>query len=312
MQPAADCLPVTEERNSTMTLNLMIVNRWGTWQSADLRTTNPNTGKLEDDDSVKQVILHCTDGDAIVAYAGIGAVRKAGSSDWIGLSDWIRQILRGVSRTVDQSLIFLREQATKDIGPIAKQKYAHCFTIGATIGGRLWAVQIRNVENYEQLTSVPCTQASANFDTVAKEVGDDGVFVALGPPGAVLQSDLDTLRRVANVKPRKVEEFRALLGAVNRRAASTPKGKRFISPHCFTVYLPPAGKPVAGELRGEKGKVKPGIVLPSLAYGIDFTEGQKASLEIRNAASDEERQSILERAGNEAVTPRNLLRKAGP
>jgi hypothetical protein len=302
-------LPRQNWVNSTMTLNLMIVNRWGTWQSADLRTTNPNTGKLEDDHSVKQVILHCTDGDAIVAYTGIGAVGK------VGLSEWIRHILRGEQRTVDQSLIFLREQATKDIGPIAKQKYAHCFTIGATIGGRLWAVQIRNVENCEQLTSVPCTQASANFDTVAKEVGDDGVFFALGPPGAVLQSDLDTLRRVTHVKPQKEEQFRALLGAVNRRAASTPKGKRLISPHCFTVYLPPAGKPVAAELRGEKGKVKPGIVLPSLLYGIDLTVARKALLEKRYAASDEERQSIMDRYDKEAPaagTARNLLRKAGP
>jgi len=78
------------------------------------------------------------------------------------------------------------------------------------------------------------------------------------------------------------------------------------------VYVPPAGKPTTAELRGEKGKVKPGIVLPSLLYGIDMTEGQKALIEMQYATSDEERQSIVGRDPNEAVTPRNLLRKACP
>ena len=106
-----------------MTLNLILINQSGIWQSSDLRLIDPRTGYLMDDFSVKHVTLRCTDGTAVVAYTGVGSVGG------VHISDWVRQILRGESRTVDQSLIFLRERATEDLGPIVNGRFPHILDI---------------------------------------------------------------------------------------------------------------------------------------------------------------------------------------
>ena len=50
-----------------MTLNLTIVNPFGIWQGSDHRLTDPNTGVVVEDFSVKHVILRCRDGLALLA-----------------------------------------------------------------------------------------------------------------------------------------------------------------------------------------------------------------------------------------------------
>jgi len=281
-----------------MTLNLMLINPSGIWQCSDMRLTDPKTGKLVEDHSVKHVLLRCGDGAALIMYSGIGSVRD------VPLSDWIRQILRGEPRTLDQSLIYLRERATEDLGPIVKGEYHHRFTIGSFLHGRPWFVQIIN---HDRMVAGHPGPPQQEFGTVAVEVGESGCRCVLGDAGAVRPVDLQTLKRVASRQPREPKEFRNLLAAINRRAAERSKLK-LISPHCITTYVPPAGHPGEGEIHGVGDEHEP-VIIPTLLFGIDLTDlvRQRVNslLSRGDGISDEEMERVL----RASVVPQNPLKK---
>jgi len=260
----------------------------------------------------EQVCLRCTDGAALLAYTGVGTLRVGKEPETVRVSDWIRQILRGESRTVDQSLIYLRERATADLGPACeKDGIRHVFTVGAFLQGRPWAVQIRNFRFSPGVLGPP----ARGFVTVAEQVADGGRFVALGTPDVVPPADLRTLHRLANIKPRQPKEFRKLLAAVNRRAAATKPDGGYVSPHCTTAYLPPTGEPFERELHDVQGAPSP-VVIPFLLFGIDTTESHEVMARSARAARDggsiPSEELDYDRAGRESVTARNPLRPPRP
>jgi hypothetical protein len=290
-----------------VTLNLIIINRSGIWQSADFRGTDPKSGSIVDDYLPKHVALRCTDGSATLAYTGLAAALV--QNERVRISDWIRQILRGESRTVDQSLIYLRERATADLGLICmKHGIAHVFTIGAFLGGHPWIAQIRNFRFAPGVLGPPVR----DFITVAERIDDAGRSIALGTPDVVRPADLRTLDRVANIKPRQPKELRKLLAAINHRAAATRPYGHYVSPHCTTVYLPPAGEPFEHEIHAATGASKP-IATPFLLFGIDMTDVQEFMLQ-RSKAAREGRSLpdvatlIHDRLARESVIPCNPFR----
>lgn len=256
-----------------MTLNLTIANRWGIWQSSDHRLTDAKTGKVVDDYSVKHLILRCPDGAALLCYAGIGRVNG------LDLSDWLRETLRGETRSLDQSFILIRENATRDLAPLLRtQNIQHMFSIGAFLKANPWVVQIRNFG--------PRGGAVLDhFDTVAKQIDEAGLGFSWGGGANVLASgDGELLATAANKKPRTPKEFRNLLASINRRAARTKSGQKTISPSCVTSYIPPAGEPADLEFHESKGAPKP-MVIPLLLFGIDLSEMQRTLMkQFSNAA----------------------------
>src|SRR5438445_10999729 len=124
-----------------MTLNLTIVNYSGAWQSADHRITDLKDGRKLDDESMKIVISRCRDGSFLLAYAGIGTMDIRG--DIITLSEWLREIMRGKLRTVDESMTFISDAATQDIGQPLTQ-HRHLFSVAPFMQTRPWAFQTRN------------------------------------------------------------------------------------------------------------------------------------------------------------------------
>src|SRR6266446_4609182 len=154
-----------------MSLNLTIVNKWGIWQCSDHRVTNPETGKIEDDFSVKHVLFTCPDGKALLVYAGAGTVTKPGIT--VSIADWIRETLRGPNRTLDQTCKALRENATRDLAPLfLRCRIQHMFTIAAFLEGRPWIVQIRNFD-----AKAPRTLGDLldRFETIVQPIDDLGV-----------------------------------------------------------------------------------------------------------------------------------------
>src|SRR5215203_5332540 len=116
-----------------MTLNITIVNQWGIWQCSDLRLTTWPGGKVVDDYSIKHVAVTATDGVALITYTGLG--RVGGDS----VADWLRRTIRGESRTIDETLVLIREAATKKLGsPAAKARIHHAFSVGAFARGQPW------------------------------------------------------------------------------------------------------------------------------------------------------------------------------
>src|SRR4051794_4115793 len=94
-----------------MTLILTIVAPWGVWQSSDHRLTDVQPGGrivgARPNYSIKHVTIRCNDGGALVGYTGLGRVNGA------DVSDWLRRQLRGESRSLDETLILIRERADK-------------------------------------------------------------------------------------------------------------------------------------------------------------------------------------------------------
>lgn len=123
-----------------MTLLITLVTPHGVWSSTDHRLTEHPSRRLITDSSVKHVVVRCPDGAALVSYTGLGRVAR------LDVSAWMREILRGESRTVDETLIDLREQATARFGMQACAiGVAHAFAIGAFVQGEPWWVEIRNM-----------------------------------------------------------------------------------------------------------------------------------------------------------------------
>src|SRR6266498_3536326 len=113
---------------------MTIVAPWGVWQCSDQRAAwvvrNQRTGELTvirtDDSSVKHIQFQCRDGAALLAYSGLA---KVGTDD---ISDWLRRLLRGQSRTVDETLIRIREAAdTKLARPAAAVGIANTPAMGS-------------------------------------------------------------------------------------------------------------------------------------------------------------------------------------
>jgi hypothetical protein len=249
-----------------LTLNLMIVNQWGVWQSSDQRATDLTTLRVLDDTSIKHVAIICPDGTALIAYAGIAWLSKPAGR--VIISDWIREILRGELRTVDESLMLLRETASTDIAPFCFSRgVAHMFTIGVVFtNGNPWAVQIRNFEGPEWPPKI-----FNRFEAHPIEFRDTGTAFMFGPPGSVVDADLDKLFRCAQKKPSDPKQFRKLLASINRRASLQRFSYGLVSENCVVASMPRGGAPISYGVEGSAA-ISDQSRLPLLAHGIDLTQ----------------------------------------
>jgi len=233
-----------------MTLNQTIINKWGIWQCSDHRVTDVATGKVIDDYSIKHVILRCPDGAALLAYEGAARMAVAGRVGSVDLSDWVRETLRGETRTLDQSFILIRENATRDLArSLRANGIYHMFSIGAFLAGRPWTVQIRN---FTAKAGDPNLVLLDHFETVAKEITGAGVGFVYGDPRAINPQEMvGKLMTLASRKPGRPKDFR-----------------NAISPGCVASYMPPKGEPFESEFHGKIAAPTP-FVVPMLLFGIE-------------------------------------------
>jgi hypothetical protein len=246
-----------------MTLNLMLINQGGVWQSSDFRLTDPRTSAVKDDFSVKHVAFRCRDGAALLAYCGAGSVSLPRAAAAVHLSDWIRQIVRGESLTLDETFTLIRERATADLGELLqKMRLPHMFSIGAFLDGAPWAIQIRNFEISPDLI---CS-VRREFQTVACKVE---VGAVLWVPPIISEADQRLMLKVMNKRPRKPKEFSDLLAGVNLRVS---KRQASVSSHCMSSYLPPTLDGVQTIIHANGSQTLPDITSPFLLFGIDMTE----------------------------------------
>ncbi len=242
-----------------MTLNITLANSWGIWQSSDYRLTDPNTGEPFDDPSNKCITIDCSDGNIHLIYSGIGRVYD------VHISDWLRRMLRGELRTVDNTLILIREEATRQLGPIVRGKFDHCFSIGAYINGLPWVVVISNDNGHQGKLF--------KFNTWAKKIDDGPGFIITGDKHAVTAADINLLTKVSKKCPKRMADYRNLLAHINKRAS---RNSKLISPECFSRSMHPEDPKNPGE--GEGGgavyfssKSAHWKIAPTLVSGVDFT-----------------------------------------
>jgi len=279
-----------------VTLNITAFSKWGIWQVTDHRLTDPNTRKMIDDNSIKHVGLRCRDGFAILAYAGVGKVRD------LEISDWIREILRGENRTLDGSLIYLREKSTEDLGPLLEGNTRHMFSIGAILAGKSWIVQIRNFYCNRSGTFGP---PKREFVTVAQPVEVLPQVFVFGAPTLSIQ-EINRIKNAIERKPDRPENISNLLAKINEMASKHPINGHLVSPSCLTTYMPPKGEPTSSKfhVREKRSKV---VVVPHLLFGIDTTEMMRNLMNQKNSGVLNNTQ--LEQSGRKSIEPIDRLRK---
>jgi hypothetical protein len=176
-----------------------------------------------EDDSVKHLQLLCKDGAALLAYSGLA---KVGNDH---ISDCLRRLVRGQSRTVDETLIRIREQATATLaGPAATARIPHAFVIGTFVQGQPWVVAIVNQER-------PDSSAVAQFRTEGLAADQPKALIVGKGRDAVSDEDRALVERVAKRRPKRPEDY--------SRAPSKWRDIRFIG-------VPGRGWQAAGQGRG--------------------------------------------------------------
>jgi hypothetical protein len=197
-----------------VTLLMTLAAPYGVWASADHRLATYPGGRLITDSSAKHVGFRCTDGTALVSYTGLG--RGVGHLD---VSKWMRQILRGESRTLDETFVDLREQATARFGLQARRiNMQHAFLVGAFRLGDPWILEIKNMTPQ---AGISLGGIQPGFVTAALSAEKPVLLVAGAGRDAILASDRELLVRIAQRRPRRPEDFMTVLGDVNRRAAES-------------------------------------------------------------------------------------------
>jgi hypothetical protein len=290
-----------------LTLVMTIVAPWGVWQCSDQRAAwvvrNQRTGELTvirtDDSSVKHIQFQCRDGAALLAYSGLA---KVGTDD---ISDWLRRLLRGQSRTVDETLIRIREAAdTKLARPAAALGLEHAFLVGAFLQGRPWPVGIANTP---AMGSPPLD----HFETSALRPEQTPTGLAVGGGWeAISDRDWALLRRIVHRRPAKPEDYSRTLARVHRRAKqSGHKASKMISEACITSFMPPSGEGGQTATHWSSGDPFAAKPVPLMASGVDTSELHRVAVEALRAIragqplSDEELQRRTEEAGRRSVEP---------
>src|SRR6266481_54814 len=82
------------------------------------------------------------------------------------------------------------------------------------------------------------------------------------------------------------------IALLDRRSAATEAGRRSISPHCVTSYVPPTGEPFESEFHDAKG-ANSALTIPMLLFGIDTTEMQRNVMTALHASWVDCQQSVL-------------------
>lgn len=261
------------------TLNITIVALWGIWQCSDIRLTRwpPRKGPdARQDVSIKHVSVHCPDGVALITYAGLGRVGQD------SVADWVRKQIRGQSRTLDETLILIREKATVELSRSAvRQGIHHIFNIGAFLGGRPWGIVISNVKPAPPFDKGP---PIAEFNTSAEVATNEKpmVLVTGGGRAAITKEDWVLLDEISRRKPERPSDYRQeLANIVHRAALQGSSASKLISKACQTVYIPPEGIPSESELHRWylAQQEKADRVVPLVFRGIDVTETEQVQYE---------------------------------
>jgi hypothetical protein len=305
-------LPPAIRWRQSVTLSMAIVAPWGIWTCNDHRVIDLQwDSKLRqwragkrDDFSVKHLELHCPDGSALVTYSGLGKVNRT-----IHVSDWLRRLIRGETRTLDETLIRIREAATAELAkPAAAAGVEHTFIAGAFLQRRPWAVAITNTQ------LPPGSPPRDHFITDAVLADETPRLMVVGAGrDAISEKDRALLKRIIHYPPKRSQDYSQVLADIHRRAKhSNHPARHTLSEGCLTAHMWPSGrghgiKAHWSEPEHASGKRLP--VPPRVHSGIDYTELMDHVMRRMDAArageriDEEESTRLGMEAGRRAVQP---------
>ncbi len=218
-----------------MTLAITVVSYHGVWQATDHRLSR--AGKTVTDDSIKHVKLLARDGQAVLAYAGVGRVGK------IDISDWVRKLLRGDNRTLwDQVNIICGASTRKLTGFCRRARTPLTFSIGGFESGVPTLYMISNRVRRPNGNIVGEEFVGQRIRLKDAGQNDVGVHVEGSGANALRQDELlkfiqGIIRRRAG-KPSLWRDMMGALAETIKRASVDERSHGTVSKQSVVTYLP--------------------------------------------------------------------------
>jgi hypothetical protein len=260
-----------------LTLNITLAGPTGIHQATDFRLMRKvgQAVSVQSDASPKMVGL--TAGiwgwDALVTYAGLGALKGIDTSSW--LNEWLKHPQRPGNLwppelpdklSFDDMIQRVRTQGTNLLSQWSNNDRRHTFVIGAFVEGKPQVVLLSNYEHFAHDRADPAYANHAGPELlVSRRRPRTPKVVVTGTPEAVPRTDRRLLRAMAraSVAPKHI---RHTLANVIRRASAS---YHTIGPAALTYSLTPndtGGLSGGGEWYGD---VTEPFVLHEIFVGID-------------------------------------------
>jgi hypothetical protein len=127
-----------------MTFVLTINGPETVWLLADRRLSQGN--RVVTDDALKAVVVQCSDGVAILGYAGLGRTAKGTEP-----ADWMAAVLRGRNEPVERSLGIIADAAKREFPSHLRGKIDHAIISTVFIGqeARVYSINLFTLPNAE-------------------------------------------------------------------------------------------------------------------------------------------------------------------
>lgn len=234
----------------------------GIYLSVDYRVTNPRTGALINDESVKSLTIHYPPFDNGGPKVLLGFTGVAHLPDGTPTLTWIRETLRGESEVIDQSMAHLRKRLNRDIAPLRSPLIINLLVLERY--RRLFG-------GFTNLRIPPPGQdpVMPGFQYMMTQL-DAWTIFANGSGAQRLMKDghFSRLQPHLNVVPREPMNHMKLLAVMNRRVAAKDYS---VSPFCQVSFINAGRFQPASQVFTEKGESVP-FEMPLIVAGLDTTE----------------------------------------
>jgi hypothetical protein len=244
----------------------------GIWLCGDRRITNKQTGDaLPDQD--KLIYVSCPNGTLLLGGAGLARIAR----DHAPFMDWIRETLRGETRSVQDSAHFLKDRLSRDVfrhwrTPLIIGGFAIVGTRadpqGPLADGQISLVAITNtVQSHKGGDAV-----LPRFHLSADQLSVPRVIAFGSGEKHISSSDRQLLLRAAANRPDMPQNYMSLLAAVMRRTApSVPGGEVSLWSDAWHVPITSIEAKWGNYFRDGTDSHGSSSA-PSLFFGIDLTE----------------------------------------
>lgn len=218
-----------------MTLTITVISYHGVWQATDHRLSR--AGETVTDDSIKHVKLRAHDGQAVLAYAGVGRVGK------IDISDWVRKLLRGENRILrDQVNILCGASTRKLTGVCRRARTPLTFSIGGFESGAPTLYIISNRVRRPNGNIVGEEFVGERIQLKDAGQNDVGVHVEGSGANALRQDELlQFIQGIVRRRAGKSSLWRDMMGALAetiKRASEDERSHGTVSKQSVVTYLP--------------------------------------------------------------------------
>jgi len=252
-----------------MTLLLGMSKAEGIYMSTDYRVTNARSGTLIDDSAIKFLTVHYPPDGAgpkvLFGYTGVAILR-----DGTPTGQWLRETLRGVSESFDDSMAHLRERLDRDVTPM---RVGLIINVLVLQGERRFAGGFTNLEKSDRSS----LKLKKSFSYSLQELTEPFVFVN-GSGGVQVLADrhLDLVRSQLGVRPRKPMDHMNLLAQVNRRVAAL---NQTVSPYCHVAFVNADDTTSPTSHAFVEGIESVPFDMPFLLFGLDLSDEFRGLME---------------------------------